>query len=62
MFGSFAAHTTGMPILDAQSDFRRARRAHAIARAVGRLKRQRGLGHPPTMDDRIGGLETPRRI
>lgn len=62
MFGSFAAHTTGMPILDAQSDFRRARRAHAIARAAGRLKRQRGPGHPPTMDDRIGGLETPRRI
>lgn len=63
MFGSFAPHSTGMPILDAQSDFRRARRAHAIARAGGRLKRQRqrGPGHPPTMDDRRGGLETPRR-
>ena len=62
MFGSFAAHSTGMPILDAQSDFRRARRAHAIARVAGRLKRQRGPVHPPTMDDRTGGLETPRRI
>lgn len=62
MFGAFAAHSTGMPILDAQTDFRRARRAHAIARAAGRLKRQRDPGHPPTMDDRTGGLETPRRI
>jgi hypothetical protein len=62
MFGLFAAHATGMPILDAQTDFRRARRAHAIARAGGRLKRprRRGPGHPPTMDDRRGGLETPR--
>jgi hypothetical protein len=62
MFWSFAPHSTGMPILDAQTDFRRARRAHAIARAAGRLKRQRGPRHPPTMDDRAGGLETPRRI
>ncbi len=61
MFGSLAAHATGMPILDAQTDFRRARRAHAIARAAGRLKRQRGPWHPPSMDDRTGGLETPRR-
>jgi hypothetical protein len=62
MFGSFTAHATGMPILDAQTDFRRARRAHAIARAVGRLKRERGTGHPPTIGDRTGGLETPRRV
>lgn len=62
MFGSFTAHATGMPSLDAQTDFRRARRAHAVARAVGRLKRQRGLRHPPTMCDRIGGLETSRRV
>jgi len=62
MFGSFTAHATGMPILDAQTDFRRARRAHTIARAVGRLKRQRGSGHLPTMDDRPGGLETSRSI
>lgn len=62
MFGSFAAHSTGMPIVDAQTDFRRARRAHAIARAAGRLTRQRDPEHPPTMDDRTGGLETPRRI
>lgn len=62
MFGTFTAHATGMPIFDAQSDFRRARRAHAIARAAGRLKRERGPGHPPTMDDRTGALETLHRI
>jgi hypothetical protein len=62
MFGTVTAHATGMPILDAQSDFRRARRAHAIAWAAGRLKREGGPGYPPTMDDRTGGLETPRRI
>ena len=25
-------HATGMPVLDAEADFRRARRAHALAR------------------------------
>lgn len=62
MFGSLTAYPTGMPAFDAQTDFRRARRAHAIARAAGRFTRQRGLGHPPTMDDRAGGLEAPRHI
>ena len=32
---------TGLPLLDAQTDFRRARRAHSYAR-VGRLLRRRG--------------------
>lgn len=35
MFGSFDPHDTGMPILDAQADFRRARRAGLVAR-IGR--------------------------
>ncbi len=59
MFGSFT-HSTGMPTLDAQTDFRRARRAHAIARASSRLKRRRNPGRPPTMSDRTGGPETLR--
>jgi hypothetical protein len=36
MLLSCRAHATGMPMLDAQDDFRRARRAHAAA-CVGRL-------------------------
>jgi hypothetical protein len=33
-------HATGMPILDAQSDFRRARRAYLVARLARRLSWQ----------------------
>jgi hypothetical protein len=32
---SFDIHATGMPILDAQADFRRARRAYLVARLAG---------------------------
>jgi hypothetical protein len=39
-------HATGMPILDAQSDFRRARRTYLVARLVRRLSWQI---HSPTM-------------
>jgi hypothetical protein len=40
MFSSFDRHATGMPVLDAQADFRRARRAHAVAR-LGRWLNRR---------------------
>jgi hypothetical protein len=42
MFSSATAHATGSPVLDAQADFRRARRRHAAAR-VGRWF----TGRPP---------------
>ncbi len=61
MFGSFT-HSTGMPILDAQTDFRRARLAHAIGRTAGRLRRRRAHGRPRTLEYRTGGPETLRRI
>jgi len=41
MLGTSIAYPTGMPVLDAQADFRRARRAHAAAR-VGRWLAHRG--------------------
>jgi hypothetical protein len=34
-------HTTGLPLLDAQSDFLRARRAHRVASIVSWLRRRR---------------------
>jgi hypothetical protein len=49
MFASPTAHATGMPVLDAQADFRRARRAHAAA-LVGRWLARRGTcSCPPTL-------------
>jgi hypothetical protein len=39
MFSSIDRHATGMPLLDAQADFRRARRRSAVAR-VGRILRR----------------------
>jgi hypothetical protein len=41
MLGTSTSYPTGMPILDAQADFRRARRAHAVAR-IGRWVSRRG--------------------
>jgi hypothetical protein len=40
VLASVDIHATGMPILDAQSDFRRARRAYRVARLVRRLSWQ----------------------
>jgi hypothetical protein len=42
MFSSSTIHATGMPALDAQTDFRRARRAHVAAR-IARWVTRRGL-------------------
>ena len=40
LFGFANFHSTGLPLLDAQSDFRRARRAYRVASRPGAL-------HPP---------------
>jgi hypothetical protein len=51
VFESLANHATGMPVLDAEADFRRARRGHALARIARRLRRQRDRGRPRTLAD-----------
>ena len=51
MFGLVIAHATGNPVLDAQADFRRARRAHAAARIGRWLARGRRRGSPLTLTD-----------
>jgi hypothetical protein len=52
MLTSFDIHATGMPIVDAQSDFRRARRRQATARATrwlaGRRRRCGGVTTLPS--------------
>jgi hypothetical protein len=41
--------TTGLPLLDSQSDFLRARRAHRAAKVVGWLRRRRSCNHLRTL-------------
>lgn len=58
MFGSAVVHATGNPVLDAQADFRRARRAHSVAR-VGRWFARGRRARPPTLTDvtaKVGGI------
>ena len=52
-------HATGMPVLDAEADFRRARRAHAVARVSRWLRRAPDCRHPRTLGDvavMVGGF------
>jgi hypothetical protein len=49
MFMSAAAHATGSPVLDAQADFRRARRRHAVARVGRWLARRPPCKRPRTL-------------
>jgi hypothetical protein len=61
MFSSFDPHATGMPILDAQADFRRARRRHAVARIGSWLIRHSDQPNTPrtiTDADVLGGTQT----
>jgi hypothetical protein len=52
MLGSLTSHTTGMPLVDASSDFQRARRAQLTARAGRWLgRRRRGQNIPLTLAD-----------
>lgn len=53
MLGSIDRHATGMPVLDAQADFRRARRAHVLARVGRSLTRRGGCSKPPTAEDPV---------
>ncbi|HTP19936.1 MAG TPA: hypothetical protein VMJ65_10055 [Solirubrobacteraceae bacterium] len=59
MFALLQNHATGMPTLDAEADFRRARRRHAAARVGRWVTRRSDWRHPRTLDDpavRLGGL------
>jgi hypothetical protein len=47
MFSSFDRHATGMPLVDAQADFRRARRAQFVARIGRRLTRRNAASNTP---------------
>jgi len=51
MFELLQNHSTGMPALDAEADFRRARRAHAVARVGRWLRRAPDCRHPRTLGD-----------
>jgi len=51
MFELLQNHSTGMPVLDAEADFRRARRAHAVARVGRWLRRAPDRRHPRTLGD-----------
>jgi hypothetical protein len=60
MFALLQNHATGMPVLDAEADFRRARRAHTRAR-VGRWlgRRRSDCRHPRALGETavlMGGL------
>jgi hypothetical protein len=59
MFALLQNHATGMPVLDAESDFRRARRAYAVARVGRWLRRAPECRHPRALADvglSLGGL------
>ena len=59
VFGLAVAHATGNPVLDAQADFRRARRAHAAARIGRWFARRRRRSRPPALTDvtaKVGGI------
>ena len=62
MFALLDNHATGMPMLDAQSDFRRARRAHGVARLSRWLTRRQGPSHPPTLGDDPMTAGGPQRL
>jgi hypothetical protein len=53
------SRSTGMAVVDAGEDFRRARRAHLISRAARRLTRRRRCPDAPRSPDDAGGM--PRR-
>jgi hypothetical protein len=55
-------HATGMPFLDAQADFRAARRASRLARIGRRLTRQPDGERPLTPADAAVSAEGPARL
>lgn len=59
MFALLQNHATGMPALDAEADFRRARRRQIAARIGRWAARRTGSRHPRTLEPsavRLGGL------
>jgi hypothetical protein len=59
MFALLQNHATGMPALDAEADFRRARRRHAIARIGRWAARRPEWRHPRALEDpaaHLGGV------
>ncbi len=59
MFALLQNHATGMPVLDAEADFRRARRAHKLARVGRWLRRRSECRHPAALGETavlLGGL------
>ena len=59
MFALLQNQATGMPALDAEADFRRARRRHAAARVRRWVARRSDWRHPLTLEDpavHLGGL------
>jgi hypothetical protein len=55
-------HATGMPFVDAQADFRAARRAYRLARIGRRLARQPNGARPLTRADAAVSAEGPARL
>jgi hypothetical protein len=53
---------TGLPFLDAQADFRAARRAYGVARAARRLTRKPRSGRPPVLADHAVSADGPARL
>jgi hypothetical protein len=51
MFALLQNHATGMPALDAEADFRRARRRHAFARIGRWAARRPECRHPRALED-----------
>src|SRR5689334_350842 len=62
MFASIDTRSTGMPVLDAEADFRRARRAHAFARAGRFLRRGGHHSVPATLSDDTPQASGPARL
>jgi hypothetical protein len=57
-----APRTTGMPFLDAQDDFMRARRAYMTARIARWITRQTNGSRPLTLTDAALPLAAPQRL
>jgi hypothetical protein len=51
MMSSMTTYATGNPILDAEADFRRARRSHRVARVGGWLSRKSSRSAPRTLSE-----------
>ena len=65
MFALLQNHATGMPALDAEADFRRARRAHARARVGRWLGRRPEYRHPRALGETtvpMGGLARTQMV